>query len=142
MRNWTLVLVLALAPVPIAVGAEPDPSLERIQKDIDFLAGEECEGRGLKTKGIVKAGDYIATAFKDSGLKPAFQDGSYFQKFVVPGRGKIGTPNALALNHGDIETVLKIKVQRVNNDKVAKRDAFKAHATPSFQWSFLRSVSK
>ena len=109
MRTWALVLVVAIGHVPVALGAEPDPSLERIQKDINYLAGEECEGRGLKTKGIVKAGDYIATAFKDSGLKPAFKDGSYFQKFVVPGRGKLGKPNALALNRGDIETVLKIK---------------------------------
>jgi len=94
---------------PMAFGAEPDPSLERIRKDIDYLAGEECEGRGLKTKGILKAGDYIATAFKHAGLKSAFKDGTYFQPFVVPGRGKLGTPNALTLEIGDKAKELKIK---------------------------------
>ena len=109
MRSRVLVLLAAAFIGPIAFGVEPDPSLERIRKDIDFLAGEECEGRGLKTKGILKAGDYIATAFKDAGLKSAFKDGTYFQPFVVPGRGKLGTPNALTLKAGELAVELKIK---------------------------------
>ncbi len=109
MRTWVFALALTGLSFPVASGGEPNPSLERIRKDIDYLAGEECEGRGLKTKGIVKAGDYIATAFKDSGLKPAFKDGSYFQKFVVPGRGKLGTPNSLVFEIGDKSQELKIK---------------------------------
>jgi len=109
MRSWVFILLVAAFVSPVAIGAEPDPSLERIKKDIDFLAGDECQGRGLKTEGLKKAGDYIATAFKDAGLKSAFQDGSYFQKFIVPGRGKLGTPNALTLSIGDKSNELKLK---------------------------------
>ena len=108
MRAWVLGLFVILSSHTFVPAANPEPSLERIKKDIDFLAGEECEGRGLKTKGILKAGEYIATAFRDSGLKPAFKEG-YFQKFTVSGRGKLGTPNTLVLKTGDVATELKIK---------------------------------
>ena len=109
MRAWVCCLLVAALVVPLSVAAEPDVKYERIKKDIDFLAGDECQGRGLKTQGIIRAGDYIATAFKDSGLKPAFKDGSYFQKFTVYGRGKLGTPNTLAFVQGEISRELKIK---------------------------------
>ena len=62
-----------------------EPGLEPIKKDLFFLAGEACEGRGLETAGIRKAGDYIADTFKQAGLKPAGKDGSYFQPFTVYG---------------------------------------------------------
>ncbi len=109
MRIRVLCLLVAVFAAPVSSAADVDPKLERIQKDLDFLAGEECQGRGLKTAGIVKAGDYIATSFQDSGLKPAFKDGSYFQKFIVPGRGKLGTPNTLAFVRGDTAKELKLK---------------------------------
>lgn len=60
-----------------------DPMLERMRKDIFFLASPECEGRGVETKGIEKAADYIAENFKEAGLKPAMKNGSYFQPFTV-----------------------------------------------------------
>ncbi len=88
--------LLLLAVVAVAPAAELDPSAARIKKDLEFLAGDECQGRGLKTKGLTKAGDYIATAFKAAGLKPAFDDGSYFQPFTVYGSGKLVNPIALA----------------------------------------------
>ena len=109
MRTWVFGLLITASSVSFSAAAEPDVKYERIKKDIDFLAGDECQGRGLKTEGLGKAGDYIATAFKDSGLKSAFKDGSYFQKFTVYGRGKLGTPNTLALVQGDAEKELKIK---------------------------------
>jgi len=58
-------------------------SIDRMKKDLYFLASEECEGRGLKTEGIQKAAAYIAAEFKAAGLKPAFKDDSYFQPFGV-----------------------------------------------------------
>lgn len=79
-----LLLALALAHAP---AAEPktydDPVLERMRKDVFFLASPECEGRGVDTKGIEKAADHVAAAFKDAGLKPAMKDGSYFQPFTI-----------------------------------------------------------
>ena len=71
-----------------------------MKKDLEFLAGKECEGRGLQTKGLVKAGEYIADQFKAAGLKPGVGD-SYFQPFDVPGPNKLDTPVSLVLKKGD-----------------------------------------
>ena len=54
----------------------------RMRKDVTFLASDECEGRGVGTKGLDLAADYIATQFTRIGLKPAVK-GSYFQPFEV-----------------------------------------------------------
>src|SRR5207253_9795118 len=70
---------------------------ERMRKDIAFLASDECEGRGVTTRGINLAADYIASEFKHAGLKPAGADGSYFQPFTMRGASKLGSPNTLVL---------------------------------------------
>lgn len=90
--------ILALAAPAPAQKPYDDPVLERMRKDIFFLAGPECEGRGIDTKGIERAADYVADAFKAAGLKPAMTDGSYFQPFTVTMSAKLGKPTALALS--------------------------------------------
>ncbi len=80
-----------------AAAEKAENSIERMKKDIYFLASEECEGRGVETQGINKAADHIAATFKELGLKPAGADGSYFQHFTIPGPAKLGTPNRLIL---------------------------------------------
>jgi hypothetical protein len=69
----------------------------RMRKDITFLASDECEGRGINTKGINLAANYIANEFKEAGLKPAIADQSYFQPFTMRGASKLGSPNRLVL---------------------------------------------
>ena len=56
-------LFLALATPAPAQKPFDDPALERMRKDIFFLASPECEGRGIDTKGIERAADYIAASF-------------------------------------------------------------------------------
>jgi len=89
-RSALLLLTFAAA-VP---AAELDPTA-RVKKDLAILAGDDFQGRGLKTKGLVKAGEYIAKAFHDSGLKPAFDNGSYFQPFNAYGSVKLVNPISL-----------------------------------------------
>jgi len=72
------------------VGAEkveitPEATQARLKTDITFLASNDCEGRGPTTAGLDKAADYIANKFKESGLKPAGVEGTYFQPFGIPG---------------------------------------------------------
>ena len=83
-----------------AFAATPDVSLERMKKDLFYLAGEECGGRGVGTPGIDKAADHIAAAFKEAGLEPGMKDG-YFQPFSFPGRSRLGTPNKAVLTLKD-----------------------------------------
>jgi hypothetical protein len=90
-------MFLFAAPTP-AQKPFDDPVLERMRKDIFFLASPECEGRGVETKGIEKAADYIAEEFKQAGLKPAMKNGSYFQPFAITESVKLGAPNKVVLS--------------------------------------------
>ena len=58
----------------------------RMEKDIQALADEAMQGRGIGTSGLDDAAEYIASQFREAGLEPAGDDGSYFQSFSVPGQ--------------------------------------------------------
>ncbi|MFQ5963680.1 MAG: M20/M25/M40 family metallo-hydrolase [Candidatus Scalinduaceae bacterium] len=68
---------VALAQLP------PVFSEARMLQDIEYLASDELEGRGLGTPGLDKAADYIAKQFSDAGLKPCGdQPNDYFQTWT------------------------------------------------------------
>jgi hypothetical protein len=92
-----------------ALAADNNAVEERMRKDITFLASDECEGRGVTTKGINLAADYIAKEFKKAGLKPGGPDGSYFQPFKIPGRGQLGAQNQLVLK-GPLGQEIRLKL--------------------------------
>ncbi|MFO0840981.1 MAG: M28 family peptidase [Gemmataceae bacterium] len=79
-------LAVALAATGSAATREElnRAAVERMRKDIFFLASPQCEGRGATTKGLKRAGDYIAAEFKRIGLKPGYQ-GGYFQPYAIAG---------------------------------------------------------
>src|SRR6516162_2438632 len=95
------VAVLLFAGFPLFAADNPKSPdtevVERLKKDLYFLAGPECAGRASGGKEIEKAADYVAAAFKDAGLKPAGKDGSYFQPFPVYGRSTPAAPTTLKL---------------------------------------------
>jgi Zn-dependent M28 family amino/carboxypeptidase len=95
---WSALYLFALASSPISAALPPDTDAgARLRRDITFLASDECEGRGVLTKGINLAADYIAEQFKQAGLKPGGVDGTYFQPFTITGMARLGTPNTLTL---------------------------------------------
>jgi hypothetical protein len=57
-------------------------SEENLMVHVNYLAGEELEGRGLGSPGLDKAAEYIAEQFKKVGLQPGSDDGSYFQTWT------------------------------------------------------------
>jgi len=83
-RRFSLLAALLLA-VPAFADQTPGElaSVERMKKDLTFLAGPECEGRGVGTAGLNKAADHIVASFRSAGLKPAMKDGSWFQPFTI-----------------------------------------------------------
>jgi hypothetical protein len=105
-RRFAPLLTLFLALPAFAAENKPLSPEERVKKDLAFLAGPECDGRGLETEGIKKAGQYVADQFKAAGLKPGAGD-TYFQPFDVPGPSKLGTPITLTLKKGDKATEVK-----------------------------------
>ncbi|HTZ48388.1 MAG TPA: M28 family peptidase [Verrucomicrobiae bacterium] len=84
MRQFWVLSVIAIFCITAfasdASGPKVDP--ERIRAHVKYLASDELEGRGMNQKGSDLAADYIAAQFKSYGLKPAGENGTYFQ--IVP----------------------------------------------------------
>ena len=51
-------------------------SQNHLLNDIKYLASDELEGRGIGTKGLNKAADYIREQFKDAGLDVKIRPGT------------------------------------------------------------------
>ncbi len=96
---WFAAIVLGLLALSGWPTLANEEAIEaRMRRDITFLASDECEGRGVGTKGIDKAAAYVAQEFQKSGLKPGGPKGSYYQPFSFSfGAAKLGSPNAVSL---------------------------------------------
>ena len=87
-----------VAQAGLSQDAKDDAILARMKKDIFFLASDECEGRGVGTKGLDIAADYIADQFKKAGLKPGGANGSYFQPFPFATGAQLDGDSTLTLS--------------------------------------------
>src|SRR5215831_18248766 len=98
MRRAMLILSLLLLLASAAVPAAPGQSLpkkarqaldglsgERMRAHLKFLASDLLEGRGTGQRGGEIAAAYIATEFALYGLKPAGDDGAFFQNVPMVG---------------------------------------------------------
>src|SRR3954447_4310543 len=90
LMNVRRLAVAALVLVSSAVLAD-EPQL---RKDVAFLAAPDTEGRGINTKGIHKAADYIEGRLKSIGLQPAFGK-SYREQFPIKTGVALGSGNKL-----------------------------------------------
>ncbi len=78
-------------------------SAQRMMTHIRFLASVELEGRGLGSLGLEKAGLYIADVFRNAGLEPAGENGTYFQTWEAaagPGQERVTLRNVLGMIRG------------------------------------------
>jgi aminopeptidase YwaD len=106
-------LGLLLASLHCASAQVPTPEITagELREHIKYLASDELEGRGSGTQGNVNAAIYIATQLKLSGLKPAGDNGTFFQSFdfvsaVKPGERNSCVVKGPGLAHGEQEMVL------------------------------------
>ena len=60
-------------------------SQQRMLETINQLTDQSLQGRGFGDEGLDKAADAIAKAMAQAGLKPAGDNGSYFQEFTATG---------------------------------------------------------
>ncbi|MDD5087900.1 MAG: M20/M25/M40 family metallo-hydrolase [bacterium] len=88
--SWTYLAVLALAASLWAANTE-----NNLRRHVHYLADDAREGRGIGTKGLEEAADYIAAEFRAIGLAGAF-DGSFFQPFDMGWGVTLGAENHLA----------------------------------------------
>lgn len=113
MRCQSLILRLAVSLACVlarplwlhggALPAEPPPttapasaSVPLLQNSLQYLASDELEGRGIGTKGLDLAADYLADRFKKMKLTPP--EGGYFQSFQTSRVSGVGDRTALKLN--------------------------------------------
>jgi S1-C subfamily serine protease len=106
-RRLTITLgLLLLAALVRPVRAEAPADVEaRLRSDLFYLAADECEGRGISTKGIGLAAEYVARQFQKAGLKPGGPDGTYFQPFSLATSAKVGTNNHVSLRGPQGQTI-------------------------------------
>ncbi len=75
--------VATLAPRTALAQLPPVFSEARMLHDIEYLASEALEGRGVGTPGLDKAADYIAKQFAESGITPCGDESNgYFQMWT------------------------------------------------------------
>jgi Zn-dependent M28 family amino/carboxypeptidase len=87
MRRFLIPLTIATLASVTLFGKSTVPKIdpEKIRAHVKYLASDELEGRGMNQKGGDMAAEYIAAQFKSFGLKPAGENGTYFQQVPMVG---------------------------------------------------------
>ena len=94
----------AAGPASVSVPETSSPSRIRnqdLRRHVNRLASEEMEGRMTGTRGELLATEYVASVLAGLGLKPAGDDGSYFQSFPFTAGVSLGSENRLEIVSGD-----------------------------------------
>ncbi len=76
-----LVIVLFVCCLPMLVTGQQRPSGEAAKSYVAYLASDALEGRDTGTRGFEKAANWAAEMFRNWGITPAGNNGSYFQSF-------------------------------------------------------------
>lgn len=77
---------------------DSESSERRLYDSARYLASDELEGRGIGTKGLDMAADYISARFKEMGLKTdLYGDGTPFNRFTMTTGVSLGERNELVL---------------------------------------------
>ncbi len=98
----TAVCALLLTSVPANSQTQKfDSAL--VRQHIAILAADSLEGRKVGTEGEKKASKYIIEQFKQIGLKPAGDNGSFKQAFEFTSEIKLGANNTLRIGSRDLK---------------------------------------
>jgi hypothetical protein len=88
--------------------SKPEFSSQEFLDPIKYLASDKLRGRGDGTKELDEAAQYIARRFKNYGLKPAGDKGTYLQHFMITVGAKLGPTNSLVYENGAIRRSLTL----------------------------------
>ena len=94
-----MAVCLSCAILARAIAAEEKKvpeSQQRLSSTVEYLSADEREGRGVGTKGLDMAADFIAKEFSRLGLKTELYGGQPFQEFSLVTKSEMGKP---AENH-------------------------------------------
>src|SRR5271167_3643158 len=88
MRKLLSIVAVVLLGAAILVAQKqvtPKADAANIREHVKYLSSDLLEGRGTGQKGGDDAAEYIAAQFKSYGLKPAGENGTYFQDVPMVG---------------------------------------------------------
>ncbi|RYD94908.1 MAG: M28 family peptidase [Sphingomonadales bacterium] len=94
------IAAFALLASPFAVHAEADIPVftpERVEATVRFLADDLLEGRDTGSTGHEIAARYVASRFAELGLKPAGDEGGYFQRVTLQRTDPGATPGTVTV---------------------------------------------
>lgn len=75
---------------PLRIDLSDSAVEQRLKQDAEYLASDKLEGRGVRTRGLVLAGEYIAEQFAEAGLYTAWFNGTPFQEFHLLNESRRG----------------------------------------------------
>ena len=93
----TVVLMLVLVVASARADSPTLPPATWLLDHVRALAADDMEGRQAGTTGADRAADVIARSFREAGLRPGGDRGTFLQTFTVPTGIKLAMPTSLAL---------------------------------------------
>ena len=87
---WSILLLLSLSTLRAEDNSSAAAAEARLREAAGYLAGDALEGRGVGTKGLDQAADFLAAGFTKLGLKTDLYEGTPFQKFKVTTSVELG----------------------------------------------------
>jgi len=106
-----LLMAAGAGRIPTARSAElRGTASDRLKADVQYLASDELEGRGVGTAGLNLAADHIRDAFQAAGLDVTAVDGGAFQKFTMVTGSELREPNTLKFS-GPEDKVVELKLE-------------------------------
>ena len=134
---------------PAAIGALQKIDPERIRAHVRFLSHDLLEGRGTGQRGGDIAAEYIATQFSLDGLKPAGENGTFFQNVPMAGITPAAeTTFELAPRHGEamqlrpLEDYVAYDETERPSDDIDSEIVYVGYGieAPEYQWDDYKGV--
>jgi Zn-dependent M28 family amino/carboxypeptidase len=122
---------------------------EKIREHVKYLSSDKLEGRGTGQPGGDLAADYIAKQFSSYGLKPAGDNGTYFQNVPMVGVRTLGdTTFAFTAADGrsfDVKNLTDFVTNNESQTETADIDApivFVGYGikAPEYDWDDYKTV--
>jgi len=103
-----------VSSLPVLDGTKTVTEINRddLRLHTTMLASERMNGRLTGTEGERRATDYVASVFQSLGLKPAGDDGTFFQSFEFTAGVILGSKNRLLHASGASQKKLEFTVVR------------------------------
>ena len=91
-----------------STGAVPAFSAQEFLDPIKFLSSDELKGRGDGTPELDEAARYLVARFRQFGIEPAGDNGTYLQSFMITVGAKLGGNNSLVYESGATRRTLAV----------------------------------